>query len=272
VCAVRRDLITSHPHPALTLATPTPANAPADDTRPGSPTLPAFIAASRSCGIPGTSTSAAGVITPSPTNRSYVSLIAASNPSNDSGTAAPASRSAAFLACADSASPPLRAPAWPNWTSDLKSLAQVPLTQATTGLETWGGAGATGEGLGVGWRVGLWIWDGSGYGRGCQLQRATATATATAIPLPPKPTTTATTTKTTQHPRRPPAAHLARLERLHQRVLVLPPQLPQHHDHLDLGDVLVADAVVGQRAAGEGVAADGDALVCGVCVCVYVCV
>jgi hypothetical protein len=31
------------------------------------------------------------------------------------------------LACADSASPPLLAPACPNCTSDLNSLAQVPL-------------------------------------------------------------------------------------------------------------------------------------------------
>ena len=43
------------------------------------------------------------------------------------GTTAPAAASAAFLACADSASPPLLAPACPNCTSDLNSLAQVPL-------------------------------------------------------------------------------------------------------------------------------------------------
>ncbi len=36
--------------------------------------------------------------------------------------------------CADSACPPLLAPAWPNCTSLLKSLAHVPLTQATTGF------------------------------------------------------------------------------------------------------------------------------------------
>ena len=37
-------------------------------------------------------------------------------------------------ACADSAWPPLLAPAWPNCTSLLKRVAQVPETQATTGF------------------------------------------------------------------------------------------------------------------------------------------
>ena len=61
-------------------------------------------------------------------------LMAASKSSKESGTVAPASRRAAFFPWADSISLPLRAPAWPNCTSDLNSVAQVPLTQATTGL------------------------------------------------------------------------------------------------------------------------------------------
>lgn len=40
------------------------------------------------------------------------------------------------LTWALSLSPVLRAPAWPNCTSDLNSLAQVPLTHATTGFVT----------------------------------------------------------------------------------------------------------------------------------------
>ena len=106
------------------------------------------------------------------TSFSNVSLIAFSKASYEVGTAAPASFSAWFFAWADSISPPLLAPwftmsqgrfricllycndtydlrkikgdkvgqpltAWPNCTSDLKSRAQVPLTQATTGLFTF---------------------------------------------------------------------------------------------------------------------------------------
>ena len=61
--------------------------------------------------------------------------MAASIPSIESGTTAPASFRALFFAAADSASlEPERAPAWPNCTSDLKSGAQVPDAQATTGF------------------------------------------------------------------------------------------------------------------------------------------
>eukprot|EP01139_Manchomonas_bermudensis_P023588 Amastigsp_a841279_504.p6 type:complete len:127 gc:universal Amastigsp_a841279_504:990-610(-) len=60
----------------------------------------------------------------------------ASKPSNDSGTWAPAARSAAFLAAADVCSEPDLAPACPNCTSVLNIVAQVPETQATTGLVT----------------------------------------------------------------------------------------------------------------------------------------
>ena len=52
---------------------------------------------------------------------------------------------------------------------------------------------------------------------------------------------------------------LAGLERVHQGVLVGAPQLPQHHDNLDLRDVLVAQAVVAQGGPREAVPPDGDA-------------
>jgi hypothetical protein len=44
----------------------------------------------------------------------------------------------------------------------------------------------------------------------------------------------------------------------HQRVLILSSKLSQHHDQLDLWDVLVAQAVVRQRGSREDITADGD--------------
>ena len=52
-----------------------------------------------------------------------------------SGTCAPAASKALFLASAVSLSPLAQAPAWPNWTSEVNILAQVPIHQATTGLK-----------------------------------------------------------------------------------------------------------------------------------------
>ena len=62
-------------------------------------TLPAFLAASRSMGTAGAATSCLGWMVPSATKPSYACLIAPSRPSNESGTAAPASFRAVFLAC-----------------------------------------------------------------------------------------------------------------------------------------------------------------------------
>ncbi len=45
----------------------------------------------------------------------------------------------------------------------------------------------------------------------------------------------------------------------HQGVLVGAAQLAEHHDELDLRDVLIAQAVVGERGAREYVATNGDA-------------
>ena len=45
----------------------------------------------------------------------------------------------------------------------------------------------------------------------------------------------------------------------HQRVLVLAAELAQHDDHLDLRDVLVAQAVVRQRGPREHIPTDGNA-------------
>lgn len=44
----------------------------------------------------------------------------------------------------------------------------------------------------------------------------------------------------------------------HQRVLILSSKLSQHHDQLDLWDVLVAQAVVRQSGSREDITADGD--------------
>lgn len=52
---------------------------------------------------------------------------------------------------------------------------------------------------------------------------------------------------------------LTLLECVDQAVLISSSQLAQHHNHLDLWDVLVADAVVTQGGAGEGVTTDGNA-------------
>ncbi len=65
-------------------------------------TLPAFLAASRSCGTALTSDSGWGCICPSSTSWSYVVLMMPSKPSKDSGTIAPAAFNAAFLSCRDS--------------------------------------------------------------------------------------------------------------------------------------------------------------------------
>mmetsp|Transcript_22262 Transcript_22262/g.61545 ORF Transcript_22262/g.61545 Transcript_22262/m.61545 type:complete len:252 (-) Transcript_22262:524-1279(-) len=100
----------------------------------GTRTLPCATAADRSWGIWGAGLSGRGTSLPLSTRPWKVFLIATSSSSNEPGTTAPASFSAAFLACADSPAPPLRAPAWPNCTSLLNSCAQVPLTQATTGF------------------------------------------------------------------------------------------------------------------------------------------
>mmetsp|Transcript_43613 Transcript_43613/g.130766 ORF Transcript_43613/g.130766 Transcript_43613/m.130766 type:complete len:292 (+) Transcript_43613:1025-1900(+) len=105
-----------------------------DTTCVGTRTSPCATATDKSIGMGGTGTSAAGTSLPDATKPSYTDLTAASSPSNDCGTVAPASASAEFFACALSFSPPERAPAWPNCTSLLNSVAHVPLTHATTGL------------------------------------------------------------------------------------------------------------------------------------------
>mmetsp|Transcript_17361 Transcript_17361/g.29727 ORF Transcript_17361/g.29727 Transcript_17361/m.29727 type:complete len:270 (-) Transcript_17361:360-1169(-) len=102
----------------------------------GTRTLPCATTEAKSSGREGTGLSGAGINTPDATSPSYVALMAASKPSYESGTTAPASRRAAFLACADSSSEPLRAPACPNCTSLLNRAAHVPLTHDTTGLVT----------------------------------------------------------------------------------------------------------------------------------------
>lgn len=52
---------------------------------------------------------------------------------------------------------------------------------------------------------------------------------------------------------------LTSLESVHQTVLVSAAQLPQDHNHLDLRDVLVPDAVVAEGRPWERVTSNGNA-------------
>lgn len=52
---------------------------------------------------------------------------------------------------------------------------------------------------------------------------------------------------------------LARLECIHQAVLVVAAELAKNHDELDVWDVLVAQAVIRQGAARKNISPNGNA-------------
>jgi hypothetical protein len=172
---------------------------------------------------------------------------------------APAAANAAFFACADSASPPLLAPACPNWTSLLKSLAQVPLQHqeagrddVTEGWLSWGEREA--------WMHDKTLnttnkqrrlvdlpdpghgWLSDAFGLECinqavliltckcrQVQQCAGLLSPSQHKLPNTPD------------------HRTQTRSLiHSLTSSLTPDLSQHHNHLDLRDVLVPQAVIRQ--------------------------
>ena len=67
----------------------------------------------------------------------YVDSSSAGSSSKVAGTSAPAALRPAFLALEVSWSLWARAPAWPNWTSVVNMLAQVPMHHAIRGFLIW---------------------------------------------------------------------------------------------------------------------------------------
>ena len=145
--------------------------------------------------------------------------------------------------CADSWAPPLRAPACPNCTSLLNSLAQVPDTHATTGFvmtlcsraSTWGRRRASPL---------LPLPQEHGPHAGGQRKSVSQAMQASGTYL--------SSHRTERARGRTGGA-------VHQAVLVMAAQLAQYHDELHRINVLISTAVIRQCAPGEDIAADGNA-------------